>query len=45
MNNQPIPPLIDFFRHIKDPRIELNKAYPLNLRRLSQKLKFWESLL
>jgi predicted transposase YbfD/YdcC len=29
MNNQPIPPLIDFFRHIKDPRIERNKAYPL----------------
>jgi predicted transposase YbfD/YdcC len=29
MNKQPIPPLIDFFKHIKDPRIERNKAYPL----------------
>jgi predicted transposase YbfD/YdcC len=29
MNNRPIPPLIDFFKHIKDPRIERNKAYPL----------------
>ena len=29
MTNQSIPPLIDFFRHIKDPRIERNKAYPL----------------
>jgi predicted transposase YbfD/YdcC len=24
-----LPPLIDFFRHIKDPRVERNKAYPL----------------
>ncbi|MDR2245552.1 MAG: ISAs1 family transposase [Treponema sp.] len=29
MNNQPIPPLINFLRHIKDPRIERNKVYPL----------------
>jgi hypothetical protein len=29
MTTQPIPPLIDFFQHIKDPRIERNKAYPL----------------
>jgi predicted transposase YbfD/YdcC len=29
MTNQSIPPLIDFFKHIKDPRIERNKAYPL----------------
>jgi hypothetical protein len=29
MNNQPIPPLINFFRHIKDPGIERNKVYPL----------------
>jgi hypothetical protein len=29
MTTQPIPPLIDFFKHIKDPRIERNKAYPL----------------
>jgi hypothetical protein len=29
MNNRPIPPIIDFFKHIKDPRIERNKAYPL----------------
>jgi predicted transposase YbfD/YdcC len=29
MTNQSIPPLIDFFRHIKDPRVERNKAYPL----------------
>jgi hypothetical protein len=29
MNNQLIPPLIDFFKHIKNPRIELNKVYPL----------------
>jgi hypothetical protein len=29
MFNQSIPPLIDFFKHIKDPRVERNKAYPL----------------
>jgi hypothetical protein len=29
MNHQPIPPLIDFFKHIKAPRIERNKVYPL----------------
>jgi hypothetical protein len=29
MNNQPIPPIIDCFKHIKDPRIKRNKAYPL----------------
>jgi hypothetical protein len=29
MTNQPISPLIDFFKNIKDPRIERNKAYPL----------------
>jgi hypothetical protein len=29
MNNQPIPPLINFFKHIEDPRIERNKVYPL----------------
>jgi hypothetical protein len=29
MINQSIPPLIDFFKHIKDPRVERNKAYPL----------------
>jgi hypothetical protein len=29
MTNQPIPPLIDFFKHLKDPRIERNKVYPL----------------
>ena len=29
MNTQPIPPLIDFFKDIKDPRIERNKDYPL----------------
>jgi predicted transposase YbfD/YdcC len=29
MTKQPIPPLIDFFKDIKDPRIERNKAYPL----------------
>ncbi|MDR0723536.1 MAG: transposase family protein [Treponema sp.] len=29
MNKQSLPPLIDFFKHIKDPRIERNKAYPL----------------
>jgi hypothetical protein len=29
MNNQPIPPLINFFRHIKDPRIGRNKVCPL----------------
>jgi predicted transposase YbfD/YdcC len=29
MTNQPVPPLIDFFKHIKDPRIERNKLYPL----------------
>jgi hypothetical protein len=29
MFNQSIPPLIDFFKHIKDPRAERNKAYPL----------------
>jgi hypothetical protein len=29
MTNQSIPPLIDFFKHIKDPRVERNKAYPL----------------
>lgn len=29
MIKQPIPPLIDFFKHIKYPRIERNKAYPL----------------
>jgi hypothetical protein len=29
MTNQSIPPLIDFFKNIKDPRIERSKAYPL----------------
>jgi hypothetical protein len=29
MINQSIPPLIDFFKHIQDPRVERNKAYPL----------------
>jgi hypothetical protein len=29
MNNQPIPPLINFFRHIKDPGIGRNKVCPL----------------
>jgi hypothetical protein len=29
MIKQPVPPLIDFFKNIKDPRIERNKAYPL----------------
>jgi hypothetical protein len=29
MTTQPIPPLIDFFKDIKDPRVERNKAYPL----------------
>jgi hypothetical protein len=29
MNSQPIPPLIDFFKDIKDPKIERNKRYPL----------------
>jgi hypothetical protein len=29
MTTQPIPSLIDFFKHIKDPRIERDKAYPL----------------
>ena len=29
MTTQSIPPLIDFFRTIKDPRIERNKVYPL----------------
>jgi hypothetical protein len=26
MTNQSIPPLIDFFKHSKDPRVERNKA-------------------
>jgi hypothetical protein len=29
MTTQPILDLIDFFKHIKDPRVERNKAYPL----------------
>jgi predicted transposase YbfD/YdcC len=29
MTKQSIPPLIDYFKDIKDPRIERNKAYPL----------------
>jgi hypothetical protein len=29
MTQKPIPPLIDYFKDIKDPRIERNKAYPL----------------
>jgi hypothetical protein len=29
MTNQPVPPLIDFFKDIKDPRVERNKDYPL----------------
>jgi predicted transposase YbfD/YdcC len=29
MTKQSIPPLIDFFRHIQDPRVERNKDYPL----------------
>jgi hypothetical protein len=29
MTNQSIPPLTGFFKNIKDPRIERNKAYPL----------------
>ncbi|MDR0723053.1 MAG: transposase family protein [Treponema sp.] len=29
MNKQPLPPLIDFFKHIEDPRIERNNLYPL----------------
>jgi hypothetical protein len=28
-NKQPIPPLIDFFKHIEDPQIERNNGYPL----------------
>jgi hypothetical protein len=28
MNKQSIPPLIDFFKHIEDPRIKRNKVYP-----------------
>jgi hypothetical protein len=31
MTKHPIPPLIGFFKHIKDRRIERNKAYPLRL--------------
>ena len=29
MKKTPVPPLIDYFKDIKDPRIERNKAYPL----------------
>jgi predicted transposase YbfD/YdcC len=29
MNKTPVPPLMDYFKNIKDPRIERNKAYPL----------------
>jgi hypothetical protein len=29
INKQPIPPLIDFFKHIEGPRIERNNVYPL----------------
>jgi hypothetical protein len=29
MANQSVPPLIDFFKHIKDPRVDRNKDYPL----------------
>jgi hypothetical protein len=29
MNKQSLPPLLDFFKDIKDPRIERNKLYPL----------------
>jgi hypothetical protein len=31
MTTQSVPPLIDFFKDSKDPRIERNKAYPLSL--------------
>jgi len=29
MEKAPVPPLMDYFRDIKDPRIERNKIYPL----------------
>jgi predicted transposase YbfD/YdcC len=29
MEKAPVPPLMDYFKDIKDPRIERNKAYPL----------------
>ena len=29
MGKEPVPPLMDYFRDIKDPRIERNKIYPL----------------
>jgi hypothetical protein len=29
MEKAPVPPLMDYFKGIKDPRIERNKAYPL----------------
>jgi hypothetical protein len=29
MTTQSIPPVTDFFKNIKDPRIEWNKLYPL----------------
>jgi predicted transposase YbfD/YdcC len=29
MKKTPVPPLLDYFKDIKDPRIERNKAYPL----------------
>jgi hypothetical protein len=29
MTAQPIPLLIGFFGHIRDPRVERNRAYPL----------------
>jgi hypothetical protein len=29
MEKAPVPPLLDYFKDIKDPRVERNKAYPL----------------
>jgi predicted transposase YbfD/YdcC len=29
MEKAPVPPLMDYFKDIKDPRVERNKAYPL----------------
>jgi predicted transposase YbfD/YdcC len=29
MTQKPIPPIMDFFKNIEDPRIDRNKAYPL----------------
>ena len=29
MEKAPVPPLMNYFKDIKDPRVERNKAYPL----------------